>query len=409
MKKIAGNPLIKTDSKGRIFVDLVSLEDFLKNFDTPIMIFLENRIINNVNTFQNVFKSIFGENKFFCFYSMKANFLPEICQIISSLGIGSEIIGLPELKLALKNGFPPEKIIIGGPYLPKNVIFESVKNNIKEIIVYNLNILKSIDLIAQKSGKTQNICLRVNSEKFNSRLGVKLNEKNLEKLKNVIKDCKNIKITTILSHYTTQMNNIEKFLKNIEIISENVKKLREIGINIENINLGGGFPEATIMKETQLIGIARSMKKTIESSNFEYNQIYFEPGRYFVGDAGLFLTEIINVNEDRWIFLNLGNNICPKFAKCSLRFYNISQINKPHKYKTSIAGIVPTDQDVLAKDYFFTYEINENDKILITNVGAYALTFSNRFPYTLPKMFLVKDKNYKLIFDPNVNHDISIF
>jgi len=409
MKKIAGNPLIKTDSKGRIFVDLVSLEDFLKNFDTPIMIFLENRIINNVNTFQNVFKSIFGENKFFCFYSMKANFLPEICQIISSLGIGSEIIGLPELKLALKNGFPPEKIIIGGPYLPKNVIFESVKNNIKEIIVYNLNILKFIDLIAQKSGKIQNICLRVNSEKFNSRLGVKLNEKNLEKIKNIIKECKNIKITTILSHYTTQMNNIEKFLKNIEIISENVKKLREIGINIENINLGGGFPEATIMKETQLIGIARSMKKTIESSNIEYNQIYFEPGRYFVGDAGLFLTEIINVNEDRWIFLNLGNNICPKFAKCSLRFYNISQINKPHKYKTSIAGIVPTDQDVLAKDYFFTEEINENDKVLITNVGAYALTFSNRFPYTLPKMFLVKDKNYKLIFDPNVNHDISLF
>jgi diaminopimelate decarboxylase len=238
---------------------------------------------------------------------------------------------------------------------------------------------------------------------------VKLNEKNLEKLKNVIKDCKNIKITTILSHYTTQMNNLEKFLKNIEIISENVKKLREIGINIENINLGGGFPEATIMKEKRLIEIARSMKKTIESSNIEYNQIYFEPGRYFVGDAGLFLTEIINVNEDRWIFLNLGNNICPKFAKCSLRFYNISQINKPHKYKTSIAGIVPTDQDVLAKDYFFTYEINENDKILITNVGAYALTFSNRFPYTLPKIFLVKDKNFKLIFDPNVNHDISLF
>ena len=64
---------------------------------------------------------------------------------------------------------------------------------------------------------------------------------------------------------------------------------------------------------------------------------------------------------------------------------------------------------MLAKDYFFTEEIKENDKILITNVGAYALTFSNRFPYILPKIFLVKDKNYKIIFDPNLNHDISIF
>ncbi|MFW9784575.1 MAG: hypothetical protein ACFFFB_20005, partial [Candidatus Heimdallarchaeota archaeon] len=99
----------------------------------------------------------------------------------------------------------------------------------------------------------------------------------------------------------------------------------------------------------------------------------------------------------------------PKFAKNSLRFYNITQINKPHKTKTSIGGILPTDQDVLAKNYFFTREINKGELVLIMNAGAYTLTFSNRFPYSLPNIFLINEKGVEQIFDASYNHDFSLF
>ena len=110
----------------------------------------------------------------------------------------------------------------------------------------------------------------------------------------------------------------------------------------------------------------------------------------------------------RALVILLATNICPKFARCSLRFYNASVINAPHKYKTSIAGIVPTDQDVLVKDYFFTKRINVDDLILITNVGAYSLTFSNRFPYALPSIFKIKGSEFTKIFDPIEDKDFSI-
>ncbi|MFX0072580.1 MAG: hypothetical protein ACFFAO_15955, partial [Candidatus Hermodarchaeota archaeon] len=171
----------------------------------------------------------------------------------------------------------------------------------------------------------------------------------------------------------------------------------------------GGFPEATVMKEKQLRKIALEIKTILDNSGIEYETIVFEPGRYFIGDAGLFITEIVKVGRDRWAFLNIGNHNCPKFANCSLRFYNISQINTPHKYKASFAGIVPTDQDVLAKNYFFTEKLRVGDKILVANVGAYTLTFSNRFPYSLPEIFLIKDRNFKKIFSPSEHHDFSIY
>jgi len=405
MKKIAGNPyLIKEESD--ILIDSISLSNLLERSKTPFFIFLENKIRDNVRTFNRVFKSLFDNIQ--VFYSFKANFLPEICKIINSEGIGAELVGLPELKLALEIGFPPEKIIIGGPYLTKEIIEMSIDTGVKEIIVYNIKYLKQIDTIAKNLNKIQNICLRIRSSKFESKLGIELTNKSLIELVSFVKRFKNIKLTTILSHYATQMNSLEQFNKNIKTLANASHLLSGQGLNPMNINLGGGFPEATIMSEKQLEKIALNIKRQLVNYNLDGKNIYLEPGRYFVGDSGLIIAKIVNKTDNRWIFLDIGNHICPKFAKCSLRFYNASQINSPHKYKTSIGGIIPTDQDVLAKDYFFTKEFNEEEIVLITNVGAYTLTFSNRFPYGLPNIFLVKNKDVEQIFNTVIDHDFSL-
>lgn len=405
LKKISGNPYLNK-KEGELLIDSILLNEILKTYATPLIIFLENRVRNNINTFNKVFKSVF--NNFQCFYSFKANFLPEICNIIQSEGLGTELIGLPELKLALKLQFPPDKIIVGGPYLPQNLIEKCVQEKIKEIIVYNMNDLIRINSIAKKSQTIQDICLRINTQKFGSKLGIFLNHSNVIKLKKIINESKNLRITTLLSHYSTQMNNFELFEKNVNILLDNTKILFDAGIKIENINLGGGFPEAVIMPENQLRELASRIDFLISNFEISFKNIYFEPGRYLVGDAGLLIAKIIKVTDDRWIFLNIGNHICPKFAKSSMRFYNATRIEESHKFKTSIAGIIPTDQDVLAKDYFFTNDLEEGDFVIITNVGAYNLTFSNRFPYLLPNIILVKDKTVTNIFNPSVNHDFSI-
>ncbi len=405
LKKISGNPYLNK-KEGELLIDSILLKEVLKTYTTPLIIFLENRVRNNINTFNKVFKAVF--NNFQCFYSFKANFLPEICNIVKSEGLGAELIGLPELKLALKLQFPPDKIIVGGPYLPQDLIEKCVQEKIKEIVVYNMNDLIRINSIAKKSQTIQDICLRINTQKFGSKLGILLNPSNVIKLKRILNESKNLRITTLLSHYSTQMNNFELFEKNVNILLDNTKILFDAGIKIENINLGGGFPEAVIMPEKQLKELATRIYFLISNFEIRFKNIYFEPGRYLVGDAGLLIAKIIKVTDDRWIFLNIGNHICPKFAKSSMRFYNATRIEEPHKFKTSIAGIIPTDQDVLAKNYFFTNNLEEGDFVIITNIGAYNLTFSNRFPYLLPNIILIKDKTATNIFNPSVNRDFSI-
>ncbi len=405
MKPLSGNNYLKKE-RNSVLVDKICLEDIMKNYRTPVMIFLENKIRENIRVFNRVFASRF--NNFKCFYSFKANFLYDICKIVASEGVGAELVGTPELKLALKIGVSPSNIIIGGPLLSEELIEKSIENKVKEIIIYDLEDIQKVDSIARKYNLTQNICIRINSNKYQSKLGVVLNQKNTDFLCDALKSCTNIEFTTISSHFSTQMNNIDQFKNNFKIAIEATKKLKNNGLTIRNINFGGGFPEAVIMRENSLCEIAKELKKIIEESGISFNEIYLEPGRYLVGDSGVFLTEIVKIEDDRWIFLNIGNNICPKFARCSLRFYNVSKISIPHKYKTSIAGVIPSDQDVLAKDFFFTETLNKGDIVMITNVGAYSLTFSNRFPYTLPMILLIKDSELKVIFDPNKDRDFSI-
>jgi diaminopimelate decarboxylase len=406
MKTLAGNPYLRVRN-GEISLDSVRLKTLLEDFQTPLMVFIENRIRENIRNFNTVFGEVFDHYE--GYYSVKANYLHSINEIISNENLGAEVISLPELKVALEAGYSPDKIIAGGPYLSEPLLHACLDHLIKEIVIYNLDDIVRVNNYAKKHEKHQDLCLRINPLKYESKLGIRINSENCKALKEVLDKCSHIKITTILSHYGSQMNSLRQYLNNVKVIVKSMKLLEENGIIIPNINLGGGFPEATVMPKHQLKKISRGIKKHLTQNNLRYETIYFEPGRYIVGDAAVFIASVIKTTKNRWVVINIGNNICPKFARCSLRFYNASRIENAHKYKASIAGIIPTDQDVLVKDYFLTEEIEIEDTFLITNVGAYCLTFSNRFPYRLPKILLVKDDQRTLLFDQKSDKDFSIY
>ena len=81
MKKLAGNPYLKADTN-KIFIDSVPLNELIEKFETPFMVLIENRIRDNINTFKEIFNSVFSE--FQCFYSIKSNYLDSVLKIISS-------------------------------------------------------------------------------------------------------------------------------------------------------------------------------------------------------------------------------------------------------------------------------------------------------------------------------------
>ena len=169
----------------------------------------------------------------------------------------------------------------------------------------------------------------------------------------------------------------------------------ENNLSSELINLGGGFPIASVMKEKRLVEIFQEIYSTLKNEGYGKIKCIFEPGRYIIGDAGCCISKVIKTNingkknKNNYIIVDSGTYILPRFAKNPLRFYCLNRPLSHYNFPIDIFGIIPSEDDVLVKNYNFIDSIKVGDYILITNCGAYSYTFSNRFPYSPPNHYII--------------------
>jgi diaminopimelate decarboxylase len=396
-KPVFGNNYI-TFEKNSFYLDKTPISNLHKCYNTPFFVFMRNKIIENIKMFENTLADVFNSYRFS--YSTKANYLEEILKIISERNIPFEIISEFEYNLIKNNGLNTENLLVGGPYLPKSFINLVIKEKNPIFVIYSIDDLRKLNEIAIiKNQPKIKVILRFKSNKKNSFLGLVDDDETLQLLSKEFGKLNNLKAVGILSHYGTQLNSIEKYISNAKFISNLACKLEDLGILIPEIfNFGGGFPNASACKKTMLKMIFSAVKKTVENCGYKNITYYFEPGRFIVGDTGIAIIEIINKFPKRkLIYVNAGGYILPRFAKNAHRIYNLNRSLKNYNTPINIHGITSSDTDILAKNYNFIKDSTIGDKILVTNCGAYSLTFSNRFPYKFPQIVFVDKKSHYLI------------
>ncbi|NVM02917.1 MAG: alanine racemase [Candidatus Helarchaeota archaeon] len=388
--KISGNP-IATIRQNEAYIDGFSTKNLVKKFGTPLFVYSENKIRSNCSNFSQIFKKLFPN--LLVLYSFKANYLPQICEIIKSEEIGAETVTSFELESAIKLRFDPKKIHLGGVYLPEDILKIAFRNGIGLISICSLTQLNTLIKLTEDIDKTQNIGIRIVSPKFDRRIGFAPNKETFMRIIDSISKSPNLKLTTLHSHYGTQMMEPSIFSNNAKYILDAASLMEEAGVNVSQLNLGGGFPEATIMNNIQLEKIGKDISQFMRERGYLNLEIVFEPGRYIVGDAGILLASVIDLNfqNQRWIYLDAGTNICPIWANSNLRFFCANKISSPHNLPINIAGPLPTYMDVLAKKTPFIKNVEINDTLIILNVGAYNLSWGTLFPFSQPPYVLIKN------------------
>ncbi len=388
------------------------IEEILQKKSTPSFVFLLDKLRDNISQITSCFSEVFPNSQ--GFYSMKANFFSPILEKVKESKFGAEIVGMPEFNLLKKIDFPMEKIIGGGPYLPDNFLADMVENKVGYIVIYDIEDISRIqnEIQRHKIGNQykQKILVRFQAPKYTGRQGIALNEGNILKLKSRVKNSPNVLFKGLLSHMGTRMKTLENFQKNINFIIKVVNSLSDTAqLKTEIIDMGGGFPNADTLKKKALLSILQQLKEELSVGNCGHCQIFYEPGRFLAGDIGFCLTKVYKYDATTsTAFLEIGNNMIPKFMKSALRFYNASKIQEKHNTPIDFMGIIPSDQDILVKNYNFTRNISTGDSIVIANVGAYALTWSTRFPYVLPSILFIDGKTIEIFHDNASKADFSI-
>ncbi|MHA1143714.1 MAG: diaminopimelate decarboxylase family protein [Candidatus Helarchaeota archaeon] len=392
--QIAGNPFLTLRSD-RLHADGVSIEEFIKEHGTPSLIYMKRRIHQTCEQFLNILKK--NIQNLDVFYSYKTNFQPEICNIIHSHGIHAEVVSRLELKLALDQLNEGAKIILGTPYLTEDLLKMAIENKVALIDVLSQVQLTKLVKMINASNSKQEISFRIRPDVHGRKLGILPDEGHLEKMLDLLGKTSGLELKAIHCHHGTQLMNPHQYAQNVSHVMDAAELIERLqGIRIKNFNLGGGFPEAGIMKESLLEEISFLIHSLLRERGWDSTKIIFEPGRYLVADAGIILATILEhetTPDQHWIRLDVGNHNCPTTSNANYRFFSVEKIRQGHDNRVVMTGCLPSERDILAMRCPFLPQdlIRVGEHVMIVNAGAYTQSWGLRFPYPMLPQFLVED------------------
>lgn len=164
------------------------------------------------------------------------------------------------------------------------------------------------------------------------------------------------------------------------------------------LNLGGGYLYSQIQNHQPFIDLVKQLKVAYDL------EVYIEPGKAIVGDAGYLVTSVIDcfTSDGKTIaVLDTSVNHNPEIFEYQ-RKPELLEANAEGKYSCLLVG-----SSCLAGDLFGEYQFESmpklGDRLVFSNVGAYSLIKANRFNgYNLPDIYKVDtENNLKLIKQNN--------
>ncbi|MGG5888220.1 type III PLP-dependent enzyme [Falsiroseomonas sp. HC035] len=164
--------------------------------------------------------------------------------------------------------------------------------------------------------------------------------------------------------------------------------LRDAGINLRMVNLGGGYPVRyrAEVPEIDQFGDAIMGAMTEHFGN-ALPEMVIEPGRFMVGDAGVVSSEVVLVSrksEDdpvRWVYLDIGRfGGLAETEGEAIRY----DFRTPHdgapEGPVTIAGPTCDSTDTLYEksNYRLPLALDSGDQVQLLSTGAYVTTYASQ-------------------------------
>ncbi|MDW7681268.1 MAG: diaminopimelate decarboxylase, partial [bacterium] len=223
------------------------LEDLAKKYGTPLYVYSKNMIIDKFKAAD----AAFGSTDHIICYAMKANANLEILRLMASLGAGGDVVSGGELYLALKAGIPANKIVYASVGKTDEEIQFALESGIRAFNIESEPELQVVNDIARQLGKKAPAAIRVNPDidvhghpyistgKSINKFGI-----DIDAAFDVFKKAdsmQGIDVMGVHCHIGSQILNLDYFDATAKKLFDFVTKLKNSGINIHHIDIGGGL------------------------------------------------------------------------------------------------------------------------------------------------------------------------
>ena len=377
---------------GELYFDGISAKELAKEFDTPLYVISEKRVLNNFNRLYKALSSNYSKVRIY--YAAKANSNLTLLKILENAGAYLDAVSPGEVLLALNSGFTPERILFTGTSVRTDEIDFIVNSN----VTVNVDSLSQLNrLLKVKVPKT--ISVRVNPEVGaghhdhvitagkNSKFG--LWERNALKAYETAKEA-GVKMFGIHMHVGSGVLEVTPFVQALEKLLNVAKKVHDqVGVTFEFIDVGGGLgvPYKPEDKELDLELFSEKVfslfKNRIKNDNLGEPLFCMEPGRYLVADASVLLTTVNTIKVTpfkKFVGLDAGFNtlIRPAMYGSYHHILVANKLNASDEAAYDVVGPICESGDALAKDRRLPL-VEEGDLLAVLNAGAYGFSMSSQY------------------------------
>ncbi len=402
----------------------IDLDQLANKFGTPLYVYDAEKIKERIQFFKSCFSGVNLNIK----YAVKSLSNINILKLMKKEGLGIDTVTVQEIHLGLKAGFNPKEIV----FTPNIIDFESIKEAVGLGVLINIENISNLEKFGKEYGNTVPCCIRlnpnilfeiekrevegidrsnINKEHYDeinedrmsvwhnqSKFGISLTQYN--ELMDIINKY-SIVINGIHIHASHVIMNSEMFMKNAQVMFDLSKHFP----HLEYFDFGGGLmvPHRPDDKVVEIDKLGKEFKPFYddfcekENKNFE---IWFEPGRFLVSEAGYLLTkaEILKTNGSfDFVGVNTGFHhlIRPMMYDAYHEISNISNPNGDLKKYTVVGNLCEIDN--IGKDRMLN-EVSEGDILMIENAGAYGFSMASNYNSNFrPAEVLIINGEAKLI------------
>ncbi|WP_299547241.1 diaminopimelate decarboxylase [uncultured Helicobacter sp.] len=362
------------------------LQNAAKQFGTPLYVYDLERVTENFNQLKQAFS---GRKALIC-YALKANSNLSVIKKLASLESGADCVSLGEIKRAIIAGIPKYKIIYSGVGKQDFEIKEAIRLGILFINVESKEEMLCVEACARELGISARISIRVNPDidpKTHPYISTGLKENkfgvSIEAAKEMYLYAYNAEFLEPIGihfHIGSQLTKLKPIAESAQKIAQLTRSLLALKIDLKFFDIGGG------------IGITYSDEETI--APYDYVQVILaelrgldvtivcEPGRFIMGNSGVFLTQVLYQKENQGKRFVVVDGAMNDLIRPSLygAYHQILALKNAESLsiQTDVVGPICESGDYLGKNIALP-NCERGDILAVLSAGAYGFSMASNY------------------------------
>ncbi|MBP6095680.1 MAG: alanine racemase [Methyloversatilis sp.] len=340
-------------------------------------------------------RALLPERTLICF-AIKANPLPALLERLRPRVDGADISSGGELQRALDAGFDGAQLGFTGPGKTNDELAAAVRAGVR-ICAESIGEIGRIGDAAAQQGRPARVALRINPDFHVAGTRVRMNEDSVFGIDDAqipaalsLLRARELEFGGFHFHCASRMLNADVVRALHGFCTElAIRAADHAGLSLDWLNLGGGFgipagPDETPLDIAAVAAHLHTLDAQLQAAH-PGGRIAIEPGRYLVGEAGIYVCRIIErktVRGRTWLVVDGGAQhhlhatLQPDREKPVNLPMRLMQSNPaPDTERVSIAGRLCVPFDIIARDIELPVA-RPGDLLVLYQSGAYGASAS---------------------------------